>query len=180
MISVSGQNATVDKRKSGYINITDLKFGFVVGDPKNLYSLGFESINGYIINSLMSVGIGVGLERFIFAPNAKYTLPFISLDLRLYPFNCKNTFLSNHLRNIFVACNAGYSYNLTSHQAGFRDELCWGSFIYPGLGYKIPISNRTSVFINLGFKLQKNTTHNLYMFIPTTIKLLNINAGIMF
>jgi hypothetical protein len=180
LISVSGQNVTLDNRKSGYVNITELKFGVVSGDPKNLHSFGFESINGYNIKSLMSVGIGVGLDRFIFAPNAKYTMPFISLDLRWYPLNCKNTFLSNNLRNIFVACSAGYSYNLTSHQVGFRDEDCWGSFICPGVGYKIPIFARTSVSLNLGLKLQENTTHNLNMAIPTTIKLWNINAGIMF
>jgi hypothetical protein len=180
MISVSGQNATVDKRKSGYINITDLKLGFVLGDPKNLYSFGFETINSYNIKSFMSVGIGVGLERFIFAKNAKYTLPFISLDLRLSPYNSINTFLSNYRRNIFVGCNAGYSYNLTTHQAGFRSKMCWGSFICLFLGYKIPISSRTSVAFNLGLKLQENTTYNLNMVIPTTIKLLNINTGITF
>lgn len=144
LITIShGQNDI--HKNNGYFNITrlgiistfdatletfDTTNGIVVSDLPDVDNFGFslQTINGYFINKNISLGIGIGLDRYN-NPSAN-TLPLF-LDTRYY--------FSEDSRSLYVLGNFG---GLIKIENGTRR----GSMINLGLGYKFPFNEKSRTF----------------------------------
>ena len=140
-----------ENRNKGYFNITKFGYKFVsrasletfnpiLGNSKfdlptneaSVFSL--QTINGYFINSYVSLGVGFGLDGY-HNPNAN-TIPLFA-DIRLYAKDSK--------KSGYLFANAG---TLVQIENGRRR----GGMINIGLGYKYPINNKRFILItDLGF-----------------------------
>jgi len=132
----------IEYKASGYINITEINFCPGVGDidygiarTKNEdISFGLRSINGYQFNEHLSLGIGIGIDKYKDA-----TLLPISLDGRI-------TFLKGKISPVFVA-NAGYAFGL--------NNAVGGVMINPQVGVKIHVTSSSAFVFNIGYKGQQ-------------------------
>jgi hypothetical protein len=130
-----------DFKKSGYINITEINFCPGIGDVKyenfkvknDDNSFGFRTINGYQLNEHLSLGIGIGIDKY---KNA--TLMPITFDGRA-------TILKGKVSPVFTA-NVGYSVGL--------NDVKGGLIINPQIGVKIFISKTVAYIFNIGYKWQ--------------------------
>jgi hypothetical protein len=162
------QNSSNSKsyKKSGFINLTEINYCPGIGDitlgnstVKNIdNSFGFKTVNGYQINEHLSIGLGLGLDKYTNA-----TLIPISFDARA-------TFIKGQVSPVFNA-NVGYSVGLNG--------VSGGMVINPSIGIKAYISNNVAYLFNVGYKWQaqdvtyyqysyyynKQTTNVYYQFI---------------
>jgi len=133
-------------RNTGYFNITgfsvksifsakqetfDTTNGVVVTtlNSDNANAFGITTINGYFINKNISLGIGVGLQRYN-NPGAN-TLPLF-FDARYY--------FSEEANSLYIVGNAGA---LLKIENGTKR----GSMARIGIGLKYPISNKSRTML---------------------------------
>jgi hypothetical protein len=130
-----------DFKKSGFINLTEINYCPGVGDVKignntieNVdYSFGFRLINGYQFNEHLSLGLGIGIDRY------KNTT-FLPLT-----FDVRATILKGKVSPAFTA-NVGYAIGL--------GDVKGGLVINPQIGIKTYISKNVAYLFNIGYKLQ--------------------------
>lgn len=130
-----------DLKKSGFINITEINYCPGIGDinfgnytVKNEdNSFGFRTVNGYQLNEHLSLGIGIGIDKY---KNA--TLLPITVDAR-------STFLKGKVSPVFTA-NIGYAVGL--------NDVSSGLIINPQIGIKTYISRNVAYLFNVGYKWQ--------------------------
>lgn len=141
-IDNSGKTSkAADFKKSGYINLTEISFcpgiGTINVDNFLLrnedYSFGFKTINGYQINEHLSLGIGIGIDKYLNA-----TLLPITLDTRV-------TILKGRISPTFNAI-AGYSIGKSERECGL--------VVNPSFGIKIYITKNVGSYFNFGYKWQ--------------------------
>jgi hypothetical protein len=138
--SYNNSKAT-DFKKSGFINVTEINYSLGVGDVivgnytyKNVdNSFGFRTINGYQLNEHLSLGIGIGIDKYKSA-----TLLPITFDARA-------TILKGKVSPVFTA-NIGYAVGL--------NDVKGGLVINPQIGFKTYISKNVAYLFNVGYKWQ--------------------------
>jgi hypothetical protein len=130
-----------DYKKSGFINISEVSFCPGVGNVKvgsysfknEDYSFGFRTINGAQVNEHLSLGIGLGIDKY------KNT------SLLPITFDARATFLKGKVSPVFTA-NIGYAISLDGDKGGL--------VINPQIGVKAYISKTVAYLFNIGYKWQ--------------------------
>ena len=179
LVTLSGQNnaerqLNMSSGNSGsvkYSNITEISYGIGYSDSNGHSSFGIHTINGCLFNSVLSLGLGIGIDRLLIEKNLNETILPISLDVRFY-------FLKDP-KILFLALEGGYIYNLTGDKLGYEDGL-GGFFINPSIGIKIFSLNKISLIGNLGIKIQETTINYVNCVLPKNETLINLKAGIQF
>jgi hypothetical protein len=178
---VNGQKSLVNQttknqiplRAIKYINITNISYGIGIGGgirgSSGHSSFGVHTINGCLISSKLSIGIGVGLDRLRISENLGQTILPVSLDIKYF-------FLRDP-RILFLGIEGGYSFNLNGNELGPKSG---GLFIDPAFGIKVVSFKKISFSINLGIKIQENTIQYVWMPLPKNETLLNFKVGIIF
>ena len=141
-----------EARNEGYFNITKLSFikvnfaeletftpqnGNVVTDVTKSEAYSLQTINGFFINPLWSVGIGVGLDGYN-DPNIN-TLP-IFIDIRSYFTEDENS--------PYLYLDGGILAKLGSV------DLNKGSLLNLGAGYKFFASKRLALVTDISYNLK--------------------------
>jgi hypothetical protein len=137
----NNNSKVTELKKSGFINLTEINYSHGIGDVKvgnntvknNDYFLGFRTVNGYLLNEHLSLGIGIGIDKY---KNA-ILLPIT--------FDARATILKGQVSPVFTA-NVGYAVGLNDIKAGL--------VINPQIGIKTYISKNVVYFLNIGYKWQ--------------------------
>ncbi len=173
---------TNDLKRIRYFNASEINFGIGFRDSNRHSSVGIHLVNGILINSNISFGIGLGLDRLSIAKNLNEITPSISIDVRYYFLN-KNYFLKYPIL-LYFACDGGYVYNLTGYNLGYRTEAYGidlsGVYINPSLGFKISVFKNKSINLSIGLKIQETTINYVISILPKYEKLINLKAGFSF
>ena len=162
-------------RTKGYLRILETGFGLGIGEVdgtsgKNtdrFFALKF--VNAYQANESISVGIGVGFEKF----SAVNTIP-ITFDLRFYPLKGK---VSPTL-NLAV----GYGFDTKAFKNGIKEGE--GLVFHPSVGIKSFVSKRAAFIFNVGYRIQGSNVFVVNGFstktVSTYFKFITFNLGISF
>lgn len=168
--------AKIERKKNGYVNITEINFcQGITGDKlddnvkasNKDRSFGFKTVNGYQASEHFSIGLGLGIDRYIEA-----TLVPITLDMR-FPLLIHKT---SPVFNFGIGGSAG----LGDAKGGFTTNF--------GFGIRSYTSNNSAFILNLGYKLQSSQIeffeYSYTSFKPiakkVTFGFLSINAGFSF
>jgi hypothetical protein len=174
--------STIDSKHIRYFNASEINFGIGFGDSNRHSSVGIHFVNGILINSDISLGIGLGLDRLSIAKNLNEITPSISIDVRYYFLN-RYYFLKDPIL-LYFACDGGYVYNLTGYNLGYRTEGYGidlsGLYINPSLGSKILVFKNKSINLSIGVKIQETTINYVSMILPKYEHLINFKAGFSF
>jgi hypothetical protein len=141
-IETPKNSQTINNYKShGFINISEILycqgFGLITYDGTQTYgnntshSFGFRTVNGIQINNHLSIGIGVGIDKY----DIDTHIP-ITIDVRY-------SFINGKLSPTFNS-NFGYSFGL--------DNAISGVEINPSIGIRSYISQKNAYFFNIGYK----------------------------
>ena len=134
----------IEYKKKGYINITEINFSLgITGDKLDKYgtvtnkdrSFGFKTINGYQASEHFSIGLGLGIDRYIDA-----TLVPITLDMRFPVLKSKTSPVFNF--------GIGRSGGLNDVKGGFTTNF--------GFGIRSYTANNSAFIFNIGYKLQSS------------------------
>ena len=133
-------------KRRGFINYTEISFSKGFGEVGNGgsnntnidRSFGIRTVNGFQFSEYLSVGLGIGLEKYISA-----LLVPVTFDLR---FTFKKGKTSPTL-NI----NAGGAPNIKGVKEG------GGFVVNPSFGIKTYVSRKTAFFFNVGYKIQQDS-----------------------
>lgn len=133
-------------KRRGFINYTEVSFSKGYGEVGNAgsnnkntdRSFGIRTVNGFQFSEHISVGLGIGLEKYI-----NVLLVPVTFDLR---FTFKKGKTSPTL-NI----NAGGAPNIKGVKEG------GGFVVNPSFGIKTYVSRKTAFFFNVGYKIQQNS-----------------------
>jgi hypothetical protein len=159
-----------------YFNTSEINFGIGLGDSNGRYSVGIHLVNGVLINSGLSLGIGLGLDKLYIAKNLNELTPSISIDIRYY-------FL-NEPQSLFLECDGGYIFNLTGYNLGYRTKGYGidlnGLYINPSIGRKILVFKNKSLNLSIGLKVQETTINYVSMILPKYEHLINFKVGFSF
>ena len=148
-----------DYKKKGYLNLTEINFCAGEGN----YSFGFRTINGYQFNENISLGIGIGADRWKVKASSSSHQIFINIPLTIDMLVSGKGKISPIFK-----FNSGYSLGLKG-----------GFIINAALGYKKYITKNTAYLISLGYKWQRQKSIHYYE-TNKFIHLISINAGILF
>jgi len=140
-------NDPTDYKKKGFLNITEIGFGFGV-NTINTYRgsfdidgqdpiLGIRTINGYQLNEYFSFGLGVGFEAFLDGDNKGALIPF-TVDTRI---NFRKGKISPVLN-----LNGGYSVGVQNSS---------GLAANPSIGMKLYLTKKIAYIFNIGYKVQQ-------------------------
>jgi hypothetical protein len=120
----------------GYIGMVDIGYDFGVG----YFGVGrvqLDIINGYQFNPYFSIGIGTGLRIY---PEIEEVLIPLYADFRV-------NFLDRKISPYF-STGLGYAFSVTN---GYGS----GGFLFnPALGARFKVSEKSSMFVALGYELQ--------------------------
>ena len=130
-----------DLKKSGFSNITELNLGISL-KGNNDYLFGIQTINGYLINPKINIGVGVGIQSV--GGSSFYYIPLFA-DFRTYFLKSKST--------PFFSTGLGYSFSTDKAKGSGVNE--GGVFINPSFGGKFFISNKTAINISVGYLYQQ-------------------------
>ncbi len=183
LTTLNGQN--INERSSNknsnnrsiitYSNITEISYGIGLGSDldgsQGHSAFGIHIINGCLFNSKLSLGFGIGLDRLRISDNLGQTILPISLDLRYY-------FLEDPKR-FFCGIEGGYTYNLSGVKLDYESGL-GGFFFNPSIGAIVFKTEKISMILNLGIKIQENTIQYVWTPLPKNEILLNIKGGLIF
>jgi hypothetical protein len=157
-----------------YTSIIENTFGLGVGDismaydiaENNDYSIGFRTINGCSFNEHVSVGLGLGIEKY-----GSLALIPITLDGRF-------TFLKGKVRPV-VNINGGFALGVT--------HLKGGAVINPSVGLRVNIAKNVSYIFNVGYKWQVHdeniyspSPYNQYELKSVRVSFVTFSTGIVF
>lgn len=173
---LSGQSKTERKtinsfKKSGYFGVIEMNYGLGVGGSNGHSLFGLQTVNGYLFNTNLSLGLGVGIDRLFLNQNVFVTTLPIFLDLRFYFLNDPGI--------LFFACEGGYVVNLTGYKEGYKYNL-WGMFINPLMGLRIFAFRKKTINLGIGFRIQESTINYLNMPLPKAENFINFKAGFTF
>jgi sRNA-binding regulator protein Hfq len=151
---------TGEFKKKGFINLTEINYCPGVGDVKfeNLsaknedYSFGFKTVLGYQFNEHLSLGLGVGIDKY-----KNIELLPLTLDTRV-------SILKGKVSPVFIG-DIGYSFGLNGVEGGL--------VINPQVGIRTYISKNTAYIFNIGYKWQKQKVTYRY---PSSIYGINYYA----
>ena len=132
-------------KQKGYTNITELNFGFQ--DAFTTY--GFHTINGYLVNPIFSVGLGVGIEAYpssLFRSQKNTTWAMLPMFI-----DARANFINGPITP-FLSFGAGYSIPLDE---SFPHTNIGGILINPSVGVKFFISKSTALNFSLGYRFQE-------------------------
>lgn len=124
-----------DIRRKGYFNLTEMSIGISKMDA----SIGLSTVNGFIIKSHLSAGIGVAYDYYVTAGSM---VP-VYTDVRI-------TFHDRRFTP-FLYSDMGYSFGVASNN---DNQLKGGLFLNPGIGLKSYISKRSALLISVGARVQ--------------------------
>ncbi len=174
---LKAQNDSIPKisyKTHGYINLDELVYSPSYENINNEepyfneYSYGFRTVNGYQFNEYFSLGLGIGVDKYV-----KSILFPVTIDAR--------TILLKGKESPYFSLNVGYSIGF--NQAG---NNIGGLLLNPSIGIKMFISKRVAYYFGVGYKLrsQTNTSIDLLNYSNTysTIysKFLSISTGFSF
>lgn len=131
-------------KKRGFTNITELTTGIGISTTSEEFSYGFSTVNGYLVNPHFSVGFGVGIDKY-----EDFLAVPLFVDLRA-------NFLKYRVTPIF-SVGVGYSIPIWQKN-GSSSDLRGGVFVNPAIGAKFFVSQKTSLFLTLGYRLQEIET----------------------
>lgn len=139
-IKTTKQNSSTDSGlQTGYKGILEMGYQFGIGQH-GLDRLKLDIINGYQFNPYFSVGIGTGL-RYYFDLDATYIPVFA--DFRVH--------ITSDKIAPYLALGVGYTLSPKKH---FEGEGV-GFLINPSLGINFKVSQRSSLFLGIGYEMQK-------------------------
>ncbi len=140
-------NDPIVYKKKGFLNITEIGFGFGVNtintykgsfDIEGQYPiLGIRTINGYQVNEHFSFGLGVGFEAFLDGDSKGALIPF-TIDTRINFKKGKITPVLN--------LNGGYSVGVQNSS---------GLAANPSIGLKLYLTKKIAYVFNIGYKVQQ-------------------------
>ncbi len=121
---------------SGPKKIVEMGYLLGVGDY-DLDRVKFDIIIGYQLNPYFSLGVGAG-GRF-YTDAEKLLVPFFA-DFRIYPLK----------KNIspYLSLGIGYSFDVENDFEGV------GLLLSPAIGANFKISNKTAVYVGIGYEMQ--------------------------
>lgn len=131
-----------DIKTSGYVNYSEIFYCAGVGNIKYAtsstmknsdYSYGFKTVNGFYVKENISLGLGLGIEKF----SNVSELP-ITIDARYL-------FTKGRVSPVFNTA-IGYGVGLNGSEGGL--------IFNPSFGVKAYISKDIAYFFNLGYKLR--------------------------
>ena len=126
-------------RRSGFINFTELNYGFDLIVPANNYTAyGIQTINGYLFNPGISIGAGIGYAHN--NGDGSSFLP-IFLDLRYYFLKSPNS--------IILVLDVGESPDIIPGTKYIGEQMINGS-----LDKKVHLSQKISIVCGIGFTYQ--------------------------
>ena len=143
----------------GYYNLTEVQYGFGLGEidpPYSHHYVGISTINGFRFGNGLALGIGVGYNKY----NGGYTVPLFG-DIRY--------FMGHQRVKFFAAVPGGFLVNF----ADFRDySRVFGN---PSLGLIVPLAKDLHLSFSAGLMTQYviSTPHRRDSFI-------NMKLGILF
>jgi len=166
----------IESKRIKYFNITEINFGFGIGDSNGHSSIGIHLVNGILIHSDFSIGIGLGIDVLYLAKNLHEVTPSLSLDIRY-------CFLKEPL-SLYIACDGGYLFNLTGYNLGYKTEAYGidlnGVYLNPSIGSKFLVFKNKSLNLSIGLKIQETTINYVSMILPKYEQLINFKAGLSF
>jgi hypothetical protein len=166
-----------DYKKKGFLNITELGFGFGVNtintyrgsfDISHAYPIsGIRTINGYQMNEYFSFGLGVGFESIIDGTNKGALMP-LTADVRM---NLRKGKITPTL-----TLNGGYA-------VGFQTSS--GLTANPTVGVRIYITKKIAFLFNMGYEVLQQNVQEPDQYGVLVPRILNyqyfsMNAGLSF
>ncbi len=155
-------------KERGYLNITEIVVAPGLGDFNEELSYGIQTINGALISPSVSLGVGIGVDKYKYV-----TLMPITADLRAY-------FTQTATTGFFDAA-IGYS-------VAFDKELGGGLILNPSIGVRFTVSPKAAISIGIGYRRQdlraEYTIYNGFGFSTftstATAELLSFRMGVSF
>ena len=139
------KKVTTEYKRKGYINVTELNFGYGISTIKTSQGsayvqeqepiFGLRTVNGYQFSPYFTLGVGLGYEAF----DDSGLMP-ITLDSRIMFLNKKFSPVLN--------LNGGYSVGLNNSG---------GLYANPSIGLRMFLSKKTALLFNIGYKVQQLT-----------------------
>lgn len=134
----SGYGAVPVKTPGGYTNISELTMGVglkIVSVPYSTNLFGASMVNGYHFTPFFMAGIGIGVQAY-----KGGALAPVYLDARYYiRLKCLNP---------FVMMDAGGLFKVSG------EEAKTGTFIFPGVGVRLPLDKSLSLTAAAGIHSQ--------------------------
>lgn len=133
---LKSEKSSIDNPASitGYRGIVEFGYQYGLNYADDKIKVNF--INGYQFNPYLSLGLGTGLRYYL---EDYLIMPFF-VDFR--------TNLTRHSASPYLALGLGYSFDVSD---GF-DGL--GFIFSPSAGYRFKVSQRSSLYIGLGYEMQ--------------------------
>lgn len=123
--------------KEGYKGIVE--FGYEIGSGTfGMDRLKLNIINGYQLNSQLSLSLGTGLRQYF---DAKASLIPVFADFRAH--------LTESNFTPYTSLGVGYSFDATNSFRGV------GFLLNPTVGVSIMVSNESAVNVGIGYEMQR-------------------------
>ena len=130
-----------DIKTSGYVNYSEVFYNTAIGNAKSPsysvkngdYSYGFKTVNGFYVKDNISLGLGIGIEKFQNVSD----LP-LTLESRL-------SLIKGKVSPVFNVA-VGYGIGL--------DGSSGGLLFNPSFGIKAYISKNVAYLFNIGYRLK--------------------------
>ena len=133
----------------GFYNVSQLSMSFGTFEQTEFGTSGLHlhSINGYQFNSLILIGVGLGID--IYSPNfAKLNFLPIYTDLRGFLFKKKVS--------PYYSIKTGYGFNLKKSENGNKAK--GGLFFNPEIGVKFATKKLADFQLGIAYRFQKIDT----------------------
>ncbi len=144
-------------QKNDFFSLTQISYG--AEKAGNNPACGFKTVLGYQINTLSSIGVGLGIDSY-----ENLALLPVTLDARF-------TFLKSKVRPTFNA-SIGYSSALRPNKKYFYSDSDYATLTYsgglilsPSIGIKVYLPKDISIFFDIGYKMQKTKSVSNYEYL---------------
>jgi hypothetical protein len=139
-----------DLKKSGYVNYSEITIFSGIGKIKYAtnssiensdFSYCFRTVNSYFVSENISLGLGIGIEKFKEVSELPVT------------FDVRYTITSEKITPVFNTA-IGYGVGLSGSEGGLTFN--------PSFGIKAYITNNVAFLFNIGYKLKTDEWNILY------------------
>ena len=148
---------TVSTSTGSFINITEFGFARGIIHENRDQSFGFQTINGFEFNNRVSVGLGVGAEKYL--GKAEYDNKVSNLTL-LPVFSDVRVYFGKGKLQPFMGQSVGYAFCIDQpvdyNYFGLYDEK-GGIMLSPSFGFRTNGNSKVNYIMNLGYRYQENT-----------------------
>lgn len=135
LLSAFSQKDSIEIKKIRFVNYTEI--GLAKNDQnfmENQTRFSFQTINGIELNKKMSIGIGVGLDRYLYED----LIPLF-LDFRRNIIGVKHGLFFELSSGVFIKSN--------------KDSwIDYAPFVYPQIGYRVAIVDDINLTISFGYQ----------------------------